>query len=90
MKPMAVFLIGVMVCYSAMKVVLARHESRHLFVNLQKIEKQRDELLDDWGRLQLEQATWGTHSRIEEVAREQLKMKLPLNEHIQLVSGSAK
>ncbi len=87
MKPVFVIVLGVLVCWSAMQMVVARHESRHLFVALQKIEKQRDHLLDDWGRLQLEQATWGTHSRIEEVAREKLEMKLPINEHIELVSG---
>ena len=78
--------IGLMVVWSALSVVETRHESRKLFVELQTIEKQRDFMAVEWGRLQLEQATWGTYSRIEEVAREKLEMELPLTENINLVN----
>ncbi len=78
--------IGVMIVWSALSVVETRHESRKLFVELQLVEKQRDLMAVEWGRLQLEQATWGTYSRIEEVAREKLEMELPLTENINLVN----
>jgi cell division protein FtsL len=78
--------IGVMIVWSALSVVETRHESRKLFVELQAIEKQRDLMAVEWGRLQLEQATWGTYSRVEEVAREKLEMELPLTENINLVN----
>ena len=78
--------IGVMIVWSALSVVEKRHESRKLFVELQAIEKQRDLMDVEWGRLQLEQATWGTYSRIEEVAREKLEMELPATENINLVN----
>lgn len=81
-----IFFIGVMVIWSALSVVKSRHESRKLFVQLQEMEKQRDLMNMNWGRLQLEQATWGTHSRIEEVAREKLEMELPATENINLVN----
>ena len=80
------FLVGVMIVWSALSVVDARHESRKMFVELQAIEKQRDQMNVEWGRLQLEQATWGTYSRIEEVAREKLEMELPVTENINLVN----
>ena len=42
---------------SAIGVVHARHRHRQLFVDLTKLEKARDELNIEFGRLQLEQAT---------------------------------
>ncbi|MFK8067635.1 MAG: cell division protein FtsL [Gammaproteobacteria bacterium] len=80
-------LIGMLVVWTALSVVGTRHESRKLFVQLQDMEAQRDSMNEDWGRYQLEQATWGTHSRIEEVAREKLEMELPKSENIELVNS---
>ncbi len=62
---------------SALSVVYAKHRSRVLFVQLQGLQEQRDQLHESWGRLQLEQATWATHSRVESVARGRLGMRLP-------------
>lgn len=90
MRISAVVIAGFLVCWSALEVVQTRHESRKLFVSLQGMEKQRDLLIDDWGRLQLEQATWGTHSRIEEVARDKLEMMLPESQNVKLLSKGIK
>lgn len=62
---------------SAVGVVYSKHQSRKYFVELQKINQERDELNVEWGRLQLEQSTWATHGRIERSARETLHMALP-------------
>jgi cell division protein FtsL len=62
---------------SAIGVVFARHEHRQLFIALTKLEKARDELNIEFGRLQLEQATWAESNRIDQVARERLGMKFP-------------
>lgn len=62
---------------SAVGVVYARHESRRLFVELSALEAARDELNIDFGRLQLEQATWGDTNRIEKIARGELGMDFP-------------
>jgi cell division protein FtsL len=62
---------------SAFAVVYSKHESRRLFVELQQVRKQIDELDIDWGRLQLEQSAWSAHGRIESIARKRLGMKLP-------------
>jgi cell division protein FtsL len=66
-----------LVFISAIAVVLARHQSRKLFAELQGLEQQRDAMNEEWGQLQLEQATWGTHSRIEDFARRKLGMTVP-------------
>ncbi len=62
---------------TAMGVVFSTHESRKLFVALQGLQKTRDELSAEWGRLQLEQSTWATHGRIEQIANNKLDMVNP-------------
>ena len=62
---------------SAIGVVFARHEHRQLFIQLTALEKARDELNIEFGRLQLEQATWAESNRIDQVARDRLGMVFP-------------
>ncbi len=62
---------------SAIEVVLCQHESRKLFVQIQALDRARDKLNEQWGRLQLEQSTWATADRIETLARTKLGMHEP-------------
>jgi cell division protein FtsL len=62
---------------TAIGVVYARHEHRQLFVAFKRLERERDELNIDFGRLQLEQATWAESNRIDQVARNRLGMVFP-------------
>lgn len=62
---------------TSMGVIYSKHQTRKLFVELQALHKQIDELNIEWGRLQLEQSAWSSHGRIEKIARTKLKMKLP-------------
>ncbi|HEY9199578.1 MAG TPA: cell division protein FtsL [Gammaproteobacteria bacterium] len=73
------------VIVSALGVVYAKHQSRKLFVALQGLEAERDEMNIEWGQLQLEQSTWATHGRVEELAREQLKMTTPAQDAVVIV-----
>ncbi len=74
-----------MVFVSAVEVVYARHQTRKLFVEIQDLEKERNVLNEEWGRLQLEQSTWATDDRIESIARGELQMKLPEMKEIILI-----
>jgi len=67
-------LIGFVVA-SALAVVYAKHQNRKLYTQLTSLQKQRDNMNVEWGRLQLELSTWATHGRIEKVARQQLHMR---------------
>ena len=62
---------------SAIGVVYNKHLSRSLFVESRKLQTTIDELDIDWGRLQLEQSTWGTHGRVENLAGKKLGMFVP-------------
>jgi len=60
---------------SAMLVVYSKHNNRLLFVELERLNAQRDKMNIEWGQLQLEQSTWATDSRIEKIATEKLGMR---------------
>ncbi len=62
---------------SAIALVYTKHESRKLFVELESLTDERDELNIEWGQLQIEQSTWATHARIEQVAVDDLSLVRP-------------
>lgn len=68
-------LLVILVMSSAIAVIYAKHRNRMLYVQLTRLQQQQDELNVDWGRLQLEQSTWATHGRIENIARSKLGMR---------------
>ncbi|WP_374556714.1 cell division protein FtsL [Thermomonas sp.] len=67
---------------SALLIVRDRHEHRQAFVELSRLEKARDALNIEFGRLQLEQATWAESNRVDQVARTRLGMAFPRTEDI--------
>ena len=73
------------VLLSALGVVDARHENRMLFAQLQQLHQQRDHLNVEWSQLLLEQSTWSTHARIEQMATQQLDMHVPDHPRIVVV-----
>jgi len=70
---------------SAISVVWARHESRVLFVNLTALQNQRDSMNIEYGKLELEQATFAEPRRIDQEARQQLGMVDPRPQDIRLL-----
>ena len=74
---LAFFVLLLAVMASAIGVVWARHQGRVSFVELTQLQNQRDALNVDFGRLELEQATWAAPGRIEQIARGQLGMITP-------------
>ena len=71
------FLLVVANLASALAVVYARHQHRQHFVQLNKLDRERDELNIEFGRLQLEQATLAQATRVDQEARGRLAMKFP-------------
>ncbi len=68
---------------SAIALVYVQHRHRALYVELQSLQRERDALEVEWGKLQLEQSTWATHERIESLARKRLELRVPpLNETV--------
>lgn len=73
------------VLVSAVSVVWAHHRSRVLFVELTRLQNARDALNVDFGRLELEQATWAEPGRVERVARDNFGMVDPSPDAIGLI-----
>ncbi len=81
-KILLILILLIITFVSAVSVVYVKHYNRKLFVELQQLEKQRDDMEVEWGKLQLEQNTWATHVRIERIAREQMQMITPQNQDV--------
>ena len=67
------------VLVSALSVVATQHTARAVFMEIEQLKKQRDQLNEEWGRLQIEQGTWSLDERIERIVREDLDMLVPDN-----------
>lgn len=80
-----VFVFAVVCVLSAMALVYTKHESRKLFVELETLTHERDELNIEWGQLQIEQSTWATHARIEQVATDDLSLVRPVASEIYVI-----
>ena len=72
-----VFVFALVCVVSAIALVYTKHESRKLFVELESLTHERDQLNIEWGQLQIEQSTWATHARIEQVAKDELALVRP-------------
>ncbi len=70
-------LLASLLLLSAVALVYVQHRHRALYVELQSLERERDSLDVEWGKLQLEQSTWATHDRIESLARKRLGLRVP-------------
>jgi cell division protein FtsL len=82
---MATVLFWCGVLASAAGAIYTRHRARELFVELEGLHRQRDNLDIEWGQLQLEQSAWSTHAFVERVASTQLHMATPDPARIQVV-----
>lgn len=79
-----ILLAALMAC--AMALVASQHKARKLYVELQKEQATAKQLDVEWGQLQLEQGTWGTHGRIERIATRELNMRLPAANRVEVVA----
>jgi len=70
---------------SAGGAIYTRHRARELFVELERLHRQRDQLEVNWGQLQLEQSAWSSHASIDAVATGRLRMSVPDPAAIQVV-----
>lgn len=85
-QPFLLTMVFAVVCVmSAIALIYTKHESRKLFVQLEQLTTERDELNIEWGQLQIEQSTWATHARIERVASEELSLVRPKSTEIYVI-----
>lgn len=71
---------------SALGLVNAQHKARNLYFGLEKLNQAAKQYEQEYGLLQLEQSTWAMHSRIEEIATQELQMQVPDAKRVQVVT----
>lgn len=79
------FIALILVCSTALGVVYATNESRHLLNELQILENKRNALQVEWGQLLLEQSSLVSQGRVEDIAIAELGMKIPAMENMVMV-----
>lgn len=70
---------------AAIAVVWSKHEARSLFIELQRLNAERDRLDIEWGQLKLEQSAFSMHGRVEQAARVNLQMVVPRPDEVRIV-----
>jgi len=75
----AAFMAALVLCVvgSAVIVVQTKHENRTLVHQLEQLRAEKARLETEWAQLQLEEATLAHHGRVEQIAREKLRMTEP-------------
>ena len=81
-----VLLLSVAGVATGVGIVVAKHNARQLFAELEALNREHDRLEIDWGRLRLEQSAYATHPRIEQLARDDLNLAAPQPQRIVVVA----
>lgn len=71
---------------SALAVVYSSFETRRLVAQHQQLLNAKNDMQVEWGQLLLEQSTWGSYNRVEQLAGSKLKMRVPSPNEIVMVS----
>ena len=74
---------------SGVWIVDVEHRSRQLFIETEGLGRELDKLQIEWGQLQIEQSTLGTPSRIEVLARQRLRLTVPSDNQLVVVTEPA-
>lgn len=75
----------ILVLLSCIGSIYVVHLSRQSFAQLQQLHQQRDALHVEWTQLLLEQGTWASYSRIEQLAAQSLHMERPNPAKVQVI-----
>ena len=82
---LSIALLWVAVLSSSAGAVYCTFRARQLFIRLERLSAQRDNLDIQWGQLQLEQSAWSTHAFVESVAGKKLHKTMPAPKNIVIV-----
>jgi cell division protein FtsL len=83
-----ILLIALVIC--ALSLVTSRHQSRKLFVELEREQALARNYDIEYGQLQIEQSTWAMPARIEKIARDKLRMQLPGASRVEVMDEAAR
>lgn len=70
----AVLFVGLLLMVAALSLVTSRYQARHLYIQNEQLKAQASELEVVWRHLQLERAELSRNARVDQSARDQLRM----------------
>jgi len=79
------FILFFALMFSALGLVNSQHKARNLYIALEKSSQIAKQIEQEYGQLKLEQSTWAMHSRIEQIAAQQMQMQVPDTKRVQVV-----
>lgn len=75
----------VLVIGSCVAVIYSSFETRRLVATHQRLQLENNQMQVEWGQLLLEQSTWGSYNRVEQLAGKKLNMRVPSPSEIVMV-----
>ena len=72
MQRVIVAMLLVMLVTSGLAVIFSKHNSRLVFIDIQKTEQDLDRLEIRWERLTIEERMLSEHNRVEKIARKKM------------------
>ena len=82
---LALTLLVLLVISSALAVIYSSYEYRRLFHQHQTLVREQNNYRIEWGQLLLEQSAWGSNSRVEKLASDEIQMRAPDPQEIRLI-----
>ena len=80
------FMLLALIVASSLALISSQHHARKLYNELQLEQAAAKRFEEEIVRLQAEQSSWSTPSRIEKVAREKLGMRVPDNKQSRVLA----
>jgi len=77
--------VAMLLLVSAIGVIWSKHQARTTFIELQRLQAERDRLDIEWGQLKIQQSYSATPGRVEQVAYTDLKMTTPRPNEVRIV-----
>lgn len=75
-------MVAIVLVGTALAVVYSKNNSRALFKAMEEQEHLADQYEVEWGQLQLELSTLAEQNRVEQIAKDRLKLIIPEREKI--------
>ena len=77
-RQLIVGLFSLLVIISSIAVTYSGHQTRNMYRELQKLEKEDDDLEHEFEKLLLEYSAWADYSRLDRLAHDKLHMTVPV------------
>ncbi len=84
-EQVAVIIVIALFVGSSIGVIYSAHLTRQMYGQLQSQQQIQDDLDSEYEKFLLEQSAWANFTRIEQLAREELKMGVPAQENMIVV-----